>query len=339
MRTRCLLPLFGCVALLLAEEPTADPMTRLPVLPVPKPSVALAHGEASIVAPGILTTPTAVVLEGLSLIDNGPVDGLEVVACLEGGKYHEALVRLTTGNGQLVKFAMIRVLGCDDGQPPTEGKGQPGRGTPVRVMLEWADPDHPGQWLTLDASCLVRDRVTDQANPPLPFIYTGSRIVSAVETATNGKPVKRDRFMLDVTKSVSVVYDEPDCLLASPFFGAHIDQRFEANSAVTPPPGTAVRMVVMKAELPLTLVQSADGSLRPEAGAAAPALDDTALQALLGKYYGPTCTPELRAVAVRVADPTTDHAIDVATRLRIVTAAAVAKAWVVPVFTLGPATP
>jgi len=339
MRTRCLLPLFGCVAMLLAEEPTADPMTRLPLLPAPKPSAALVHGEAAIVAPGILTTPTAVVLEGQSLIDNGPVDGLEVVACLEGGKYHEALVRLTTGNGQLVKFAMIRVLGCDDGQPASEGKGQPGRGTPVRVLLEWADPDKAGQWLALDASCLVRDRMTDQANPPLPFIYTGSRIVSVIETATNGKPVKRDRFMLDVTKSVGVVYDEPDCLLASPFFGSQTDQRFEANSAVTPPPGTPMRMVVMKAELPLTLVVSADGSLRPQSGAALPALDDAALQALLGKYYGPTATPSLRAVAVRIDDPAIDHEVDVATRIRILAAAAEAKAWVVPVFTLATPVP
>jgi len=275
------------------------------------------------------------VLEGLSLIDSGPVDGLEVIACLEGGKYHEALVRLTTGNGQLVKFAMIRVLGCDDGQPAIEGTGQPARGTPVRVMLEWEDPDHAGKWLSLDVSCLVRDRVTDQANPPLPFVYTGSRIVSVVETATNGKPVKRDRFMLDITKSVGVVYDEPDCLLSSPFPGSNIDQRFEANSAFTPPPNTPVQLVVMQAELPLTLVLQADGSLHQDSGAVAPALDDAALQALLGEYYGPTRTPLLRAVAVRVIDPAMDRAVDVAARARILAVAAVDMAWVVPVFTLG----
>lgn len=336
---RRLLPLLGCLALLAAEEPTADPMTRMPVLTAVKPVAAQPHGEATPVAPGIITTPTAVVLEGVSLIDSGPVDGLEVIACLEGGKYHEALLRLVTGNGQLVKFAMIRVLGCDDGQPAPESTGQPARGTPVRVLVEWADPDRTGTWLALDASCLVRDRVTDQPNPPLPFIYTGSRIVSLVENAPGGKAVKRDRFMLDITKSVGVVYDEPDCLLASPFPGANVDQRFEANSAVTPPPGTAMRLVVMKAELPLTLVLAADGSLHAAAGVQAPALDDAALQALLAEHYGPERTPLLRAVAVRLADPATDRAVDMAARARILAVAVAAKAWVVPVFTLGPPAP
>lgn len=333
---RCLLPLLGCIFLLASAEPIADPLTRLPVLPAPVPAAAQPHGEPTTVAPGIITTPTAVVLAGVGLIDSGPVDGMEVIACLEGGKTHEALLRLTTGNGQLVKFALIRVLGCDDGQPTPEGSGQPARGTPVRVLVEWADDRHPGQWLALDASCLVRDRVTDRAYPPLPFIYTGSRIVAVNEAAPGGKPIKRDRFMLDITKSVCVVYDEPDCLLASPFPDARIDQRFEANSAVAPPPGTAMRLVMTSAELPLTVFQSPDGSLRQAPGTSGPALDDVALGALLTQHYGPGSTPTLRAVAVQVSDPATDRAVDQGVRVRILAAAVSAKAWVVPVFTLGP---
>lgn len=320
-----------------AEEPATDPLLRLPVLPVVRPVAAADHGEATTVAPGILTTPSAVILEGVSLIDTGPVDGLEVIACLVGGKNHEALMRLTTSNAQLVKFAMIRVLGCDDGVPAIESSGQPARGVPVRLLLEWADPDHPGHWLAIDASCLVRDRVTDKPYPPLPYIYTGSRIVAVPETQPDGKVVKRERFMLDITKSVAVNYDEPDSLLASPFPVATVDQRFEANSAFTPPPGTPMRLVATQVKIPLELTMTASGSLHAQAGG--PALDDGAIQALLAQQYGGSATPNVRAVGVRVADPATDRAVDVAVRTRLLALAAAAQAWVVPVFIPAAATP
>ena len=314
-----------------AEDATADPLARLPVLAKPTPVAATALGDLAQVAPGIATTSDAVVLEGRTLIENGPVDGMEVLACLEGGKYHEALVRLATGNGQLVKFAVIRVLGLDDGQPATEGSGQPARGVPVRVVLQWPSFEDPTKWLELDASCLVRDRVSDRAYPPLPFIYTGSRIMAFTENGPDGKAIRRERFMLDSTKSVAVAFDEPDALIASPFPGANLDQRFEANSALTPPVGTAVRLVIRRADLPLTLVMEAEGTLRAAAGS--PALDDAALAAALRAAY-PGDSPGLRAVGVRVGDPATDRAQDVAVRQRLLGVAIAAGVWVVPVFLL-----
>lgn len=314
-----------------SQDPAADPLVRLPVLPKPRPAAASALGEPAAVAPGIATTPDAVVLDGRTLFESGPVDGLEVLACLEGGKYHESLVRLATGNGQLVKFAIIRVLGLDDGQPAIEGSGVPARGTPVRVLLQWATPEDPARWLELDASCLVRDRISDSAYPPLPFVYTGSRIQTIIETGADGRSVKRDRFMLDNTKSVAVAFDEPDALLASPFPGAEVDQRFEVNSALIPPPGTQVRLVIRRAELPLVLEMDVRGALRSAADG--PALDDDALAAALAAAYPPGWTG-LRAVGVRVQDPATDRSHDVAARQRLLAAASAAKAWAVPVFLL-----
>ena len=312
------------------QDAPADPLARLPVLAKPKPGAAGALTDVAQVAPGIAITADAVVLDGRILFETGPVDGLEVLACLEGGKYHESLVRLATGNGQLVKFAVIRVLGLDDGMPAPESSGQPARGVPVRLMLQWPSPDDPATWLELDASCLVRDRVTDNPYPPLPFIYTGSRMMTVTENGADGKAVKRERFMLDSTKSVAVAFDEPDALLASPFPGANLDQRFEANSALTPPVGTPVRVVIRRAELPLTLVMDADGGLR--AGPDSPALDDAALAAALQAAY-PGEGSGLRAVGVRV-DPASERTHDVAARQRLLHAAIAAGVWVVPVFML-----
>ena len=314
-----------------SEEPASDPLILLPALAKPKPTAATALGELAQVAPGIATTGDAVVLEGRILIESGPVDGMEVFACLEGGKYHESLVRLATGNGQLVKFAVIRVLGLDDGQPAAEGSGQPARGVPLRVVLQWPSPDDPATWLELDASCLVRDRVSDRAYPPLPFIYTGSRIQAVTETGPDGKPVKRERFMLDSTKSVMVAFDEPDALLASPFPGANLDQRFEANSALTPPVGTPVRLVIRRAELPVTLTMDVAGTLRASEGG--PALDDAALKAVLVTAFAGE-RPGLRALGVRVTDPATERSHDTAARQRLLAAAAEAGVWAVPVFVL-----
>jgi hypothetical protein len=311
----------------------ADPLLALPTLPKPTAGAIAAPAELKALAPGVFAvTGERVVLAGSVIFDQGPVDGLEVFACLQNGKTHESVVRLTAAGGPVVKAAFIAGLGLADGVPAPESSGMPARGTPLRVVAQWQDPDHAGAWLAVDASCLVRDRVNDQPYPPLPFVYTGSRFLTVEETDPNGKPVKRDRFMLDSTKSVVDIVDEADALLASPFAGAGYDKHFEVNSALCPPPGTALRLVFEKAELPLTLAMLPDGQLRlPNADSAV--LGDAELGALLAKHFAVAATPPLRALAVVVAG-STDRAKDVAARSRILALAAAAKAWVMPVFTL-----
>jgi hypothetical protein len=172
--------------------------------------------------------------------------------------------------------------------------------------------------------------MVDQPYPPLPFIYTGSRMMTLQETGPDGKPVQRERFMLDSTKTVIANYDEPDALLGSPFPGADVDQRFEVNSAIAPPPGTPMRLVFEKAELSLTLAMNADGALS-EPAHAGQILDDAALTQLLVAHYGPAVKPTLRALAVTVA-ASTPRTKDLAARTRLIGLAAAAKLWVVPVF-------
>jgi hypothetical protein len=143
--------------------------------------------------------------------------------------------------------------------------------------------------------------------------------------------VRQERFMLDNTKSVVGIVDEPDALIASPSPGAGFDKHFEANSAICPPAGTKARLVFRKTKLPLTLVMDAAGGLSH----AGMALKDGALEGLLATHYGASATPALRAVAV-VVDAATPRDHDVVARTRILAAAARAKAWVVPVYQLAP---
>lgn len=306
----------------------SDYLKGLPLLPKPQPRPVADSDPGEQIVPGILRVlGKKVVLTGEVQVDKGPVDGLEVLACLRDGKTHEALIRLDAGMGQLVKAVMIQTLGLADGMGSDEQSGLPARGTPVRVELHWKD--EAGTWVGVDASCLVRDRVVDRPYPALPYIYTGSRFVTIYSTGDDGLPMKREQFTLDATRSLAVNFDEPDALLASPFPGAANDTRFEVHSGIAPPPRAQVRLVISPATLPLMLELDAQGGLTRQGVS----LDDPALAAALGAVYGPEQQPDLRAVGVRVAR-SLDRGRDVLARARIAAAAAAAKAWVVPVFVL-----
>ncbi len=326
--TTLLILTLGLFDLAAGEAP--DPLLALPALPKAKAQPIAAPTALKEFAPGVLVAiGERVALTGTIIIDQGPVDGLEVLACLATGKTHESLVRLDAANGQLVKAAFIAALGLADGVTAPEATGHPGRGTPLRVMIEWESLDAPGTWFALDASSLIRDRNTDQGYPALPFTYTGSRFLVVDETAPDGRPIRQERFMLDNTKSVVGIVDEPDALLASPSPGAGFDKHFEAYSAICPPTGTKVRLVFSKLTLPLTLTMDASGGLRKDGVV----LEETALDAELARVYGANTTPAVRAVGIQV-DASIPRDQDVVVRTRILAAAARAKAWVVPVYQL-----
>jgi hypothetical protein len=314
------------VAALTAADP--GPLGALPTLARPQaehaatppfdPLTGIALG------PGVRTVPgERVVLDGSFQIDKGPADGLEVLACLRDGKTHEALIRLTSTDGSAVKAAIIAAFGLADGKPAEEARGIPARGVPLRLTLLWRDED--GNWAWADAASLVRDRPTDRAFPPLPWIYTGSRIVLITENGPEGKPVRRERFMLDSTRSVAVNYDEPDALLASPFPSASEDARFETNSSICPPASTAVHLIISPASEVLGVRLDASGAL----SRGGTTLDDAALSAALRQAFAGI--PVHRALTVHVAGGVGDETV-VAARARILAAATAATVWAVPVF-------
>jgi hypothetical protein len=335
MRFALLLPLLLALAApsAAAGSEINDLLTALPVLAKPQAQAIPAPSELKEFATGVLILKggMGVVLNGTVIIDQGPADGLEVFACLQNGKTHESVVRLSAETGPVVKAAFLTFLGLSDGVGAPEDSGLPARGTPLSVTMRWADPDKPGSWLSADASSLVRDRVNDKAYPPLPFIYTGSRFMTVEETGPGGQTVKRERFMLDSTKSVVDIYDEGDALLASPFPGAGYDKHFEVNSGLCPPVGTPIQLAFQRLELPLTLLESPAGDLRRVGQEAGPPLTDEALGGLLAAAYGAAGQPGVRAVGV-VVGGTTERAKDVATRLRLLKVAVAVKAWVAPVF-------
>jgi hypothetical protein len=227
--------------------------------------------------------------------------------------------------GRYLKFACISALGLKDGTVANEFSGVPARGTPVRMRLYWHDDD---AWKCIDASCLIRDRDMDRGYPPLPFVYTGSRSIAGLQNGPNGTPVKVNRFMLEDTRSIAVVFDEPDALIASPFPGTRENARFEANSSLTPPVGTKLVLSIERAVLPLTLSANEHGALSYQGKPLAAG----ELVKLLAATYPVVMPPgSLRALDIQLPQ-STEHDVDVNLRTQILAAAAAAKAWVVPVF-------
>lgn len=315
------------VALVTAAD---DALSRLPVLPrsevtaTAQPPFDPQAGTA--LAPGVRIVPgVRVVLDGAIQVDKGPVDGLEVLACLSEGKTHEALIRLKASDGAVVKAAVLAAFGLPDGRPAEENRGVPARGSPVRLSVLWRDED--GAWRQADAATLVRDRTSDRAFPALPWVHTGSRVLLITEQGADGKNVRRERFMLDSTRSVAVNYDEPDALLASPFPYAEQDGRFEANSALVPPPKTQVHLVISLAETVLAVHLDPAGQLTRDGKI----LDDAALVAALRDAFAVTAKPAHHAVTVRSAASLGDDLV-VDVRARILWAAAKAAVWATPVF-------
>ena len=304
-----------------------DAVAALPKLDRPRAVLATPLPEILALGPGVgRVRDQAVVLDGVIQVDQGPLDGLELLSCLNTGKTHESIVRLDTNLGQLVKAACIEALGLNDGIGGQEGSGLPARGTPVRVSVRWLGDD--GREMVVDASSLIRDRVSDQAYPALPYVYVGSHFASYSETGEDGQPRRREVFVLDVNRTVAANYDFADALLGSPFPVASDDQRFEVNSHLCPSAGTRVRLVIAHATLPLTLGMDEQGRLTAADGTL---LDDAQLISALAATYGPGTTPELRALAVRVP-AAVDRNKDRLARSRILACAAQAKAWVVPMF-------
>lgn len=318
------------VCALAAAVPESDALAALPELPRPQlqtgPAPPFDPRAGTALAPWVRLVPgSRVVLDGTVQIDRGPSDGLEVFACLREGKTHESFIRLDGDTGDVVKAAGIAALGLADGRPAEENRGVPARGTPLRLTVLWKDED--GAWRWSDAACLVRDRHTDRAYPPLPWLWTGSRMLLINEAGVDGKAVRRERFMLDSTRSLAVNYDEPDALLASPFPNASEDQRFEVNSALAPPPRTALHLALSPAETVLQLRLLPDGRIERDGTV----LDLPALSAALAAVFGVAATPPHRAVFVRTANGVGDDLV-VAARARILAAAAAGKAWTVPLF-------
>lgn len=293
------------------REPSGDPR----VVPL-SPHVAVS------IAP-----PATVLLTGRIAIARGPGDhGLESLVCLAGGRMHESLVGLDSGDAPLLKTACLAAFGWRDGQGSAEGEELPPRGVPVRIELRWMDED--GNHRIVDASCLVRDRRSDRGLPPLPYVWTGSAMTTVIEPDGAGGTRTVQAFMLAMDRVLAANENSSGALFASPLPPSSDLMRWEVNTALAPHLDHPIAVQLTRAELPLELRLHPDGDLALPDGTRP---DDGALALRLAAAFAAAPPEALRAVRVRV-HPEVERARDLAARVRLLHAAARAGVWCVPVF-------
>lgn len=302
-------------------------LAELPALPRPHAPVVTATDEPQWLAPGVgIIRDRAVVLTGKRWVDSGPDEGLAIVVCLTSGRLHESLIRLDSDDAALLKAAFILAFGWADGATNDPLHGLPPRGVPVRVEWEWQDVD--GATRRIDASCLVRDRTTDRAFPPLPFIYTGSRVGEQRLRERDGSERMVPSFKLAEHRSLVAFFDEHDALLSTPLPFLSNDLTLEVNTGLAPPGRTSGRLILSPVILPLTVWADVNGALRSAPDAVV--MDDAAVVDLLRRHYSNATDPLLlRAVTIHAAGPRTD---DPALTQRFLRCAVAAESWVLPVF-------
>ena len=313
-------------SVLLAE--LEQQLAALPALPEFEPVLASAPELGQHMGQGLYFRQGSVALDGFLQLSQGPSDGLEVFACLAGGKNHETVMRLLASDAQAVKAIFIAALALSDGVPAQEMVNVPALGTPLMAWVYWQDVDpleETETWQRIAATSLVRDVRTDRPYPPLPFVYTGSRI-AVIEQVVDGVRLARERFMLGMTRSLAVNYNEPDALLASPFPMASEDTAFVVNSRISPVVGTPMIVQFEPARIPLTLELRANQLLFADQQ-----LSDVNLQTLLSRHYAMDQMDIQRAIGVRCAQqPSRKTIIEV--RRRLLRQAAIAQVWAVPSF-------
>ena len=221
---------------------TAKPAPRImPVVSQTAPENGLA-----LFGPGIWVSPgTEVVFSGRLVFDQGPEDGLEVVAALKASKLHETLTELDTADALRVLTALIVAFGEPrDGVPPDSLSNLPPRGGPVDITLVWRTPS--GSWNAIPVTSAIRDRHTDRAMVMVPGVYTGGAL--GTYQLPDGSGRVHQAPVLTQAGAVCALYDEENgspLALAVPVPAE--DKRWEANSAILPPVSTPIRLVVTRA--------------------------------------------------------------------------------------------
>lgn len=225
----------------------APPVARPPATRIVPVVCATApeHGMA-LFGPGIWVSPgRSVVFAGRLVFDQGPEDGLEVVAALKASKLHETLTELETADALRVLTALVVAFGeARDGLPPDSLSNLPPRGGPVDITLVWRSAT--GSWNAIPVTSAIRDRHTDRAMVGVPAVYTGGAL--GTYQMPDGSGRVHQAPVLTQAGAVCALYDEESgapLALAVPVPAE--DKRWEANSAILPPVSTPIRLVLTKA--------------------------------------------------------------------------------------------
>lgn len=199
--------------------------------PKPEPSPVVRDAEAGVVhfgAVDLVEATRTVVCPGWVNQQRGLV---EVLACGEAGKVHEAVLVLEVNT--LDFQAALLLAGNKAGEPmPGFGVG-PARGSPVDMWVEWTD-EASGETRRERAERFVKNTETGGALEDGPWVFTGS-------------VVKDGEFKALAEETLIATYWDPYAIINNPYSSGGNDDILFSNDALVPKEGTKIKFEISPA--------------------------------------------------------------------------------------------
>jgi hypothetical protein len=220
----------------------------LAVKPVEEPEWPLPGDEAGVRKLGYVPLPgggyqyekrvkevieSGVVVPGRILMNRGVI---ELLACAEGGKEHESVLRIDC-DIQALDLA-LRLSGYKNGPVP-EALGEEGnQGQRLVALVQWKSGE---KTVTYRAEDLV---ISVKRRGPMPRVGW-TYVASFVEVDNPGAPKKKTPVLAATgTRSLITTWRDPSSILDNPLPDAVDDTAFAANHVVLPDAGTRVAVIL-----------------------------------------------------------------------------------------------
>ena len=159
---------------------------------------------------------------------------LEHLLCSRGSKDHESTL-ITDAPPRLIHAGLL-LTGAEPGHPVKfDPKYEPPAGSIIAITLEWTDPQ--GKPHQADARSWVKDLKTDKALTT-DWVFAGSELLEDPQT--------KQKFYAADDGDLITVANFPSSILDLPFrsSASDADRTYIANTAVLPPRGTPVTMIL-----------------------------------------------------------------------------------------------
>jgi len=152
---------------------------------------------------------------------------VEYLICARWGKLHESVLA-TEANPLDIQLGLLALGMTCGGGVEFQGDRTKGKGDALRIFVEW---DEGGSATKVRAEELVFDRKRDKPMKRSNWIFTGSVIIEG-------------HFMAQFDGLIAATYNDPCAIINSPLPSRYDDEILFANSAVAPPAGTSVTVIL-----------------------------------------------------------------------------------------------
>ncbi|MBI2192099.1 MAG: hypothetical protein HYU36_08955 [Planctomycetes bacterium] len=160
---------------------------------------------------------------------------IEYLACAQGGKEHESLLRLDCQPHDL--YAALQSLGLKPGQGVEfQGQQKTPTGDLVYLVVEW---QRDGKAVSYRAEDLIWNVYEKNPMKRTGWVFVGSRLMKHPAT---GELL----FVASQERNIAATFHDPFAILDHPLDTGADDTVYEAHTKLLPEAGTPARLIVLK---------------------------------------------------------------------------------------------